>query len=132
MQKNTAPIIKRTIFDSVNAAIILGAGLVALMNPNESQLLDLNQNSQIFLLLLGVGGIASYYLNQKEIKTLGELLFEPPYKKVRAEVQNWWRTFWGIQLIGSFVAAVAIGVVETKFSLYELTDASGFKSADQR
>jgi phosphonate transport system permease protein len=100
---------KRTIFDSIIFAYLAAVALIALAQPSEAQLLNLSYNSLVVLALLVGGAILSFALNQQNIKTLGELIFEPAYKKAASPEKSWYKTFWGWQLLIAFVTTFVVG-----------------------
>ncbi len=124
-----AQLFKRTIFDSIIFAYLISIALIALTQPTEAQMLNLGFNAQLVLAFFVAGALASYALNQLNFKTLGELIFEPAYKKAASPEKSWYKTFWGWQLLIAFVTTFVVGAKATGISLCELTNEHGFAGA---
>jgi phosphonate transport system permease protein len=126
----SSSLIRRTIFDSLLFGYFLTVLVVMIVNPvdDEAQL-QLVQQYHLGLLFIFVGSILSFILNKLNYKTLGELIFEPAYKKATAEDTSWYKTFWGWQLIIFLVLTFVLGLQATRFSLTELLDEDGFAGA---
>ncbi|MES3038503.1 MAG: phosphonate ABC transporter, permease protein PhnE [Bdellovibrionota bacterium] len=121
--------VRRTIFDSVGFAFLFTVLTSLIVQPTEEQMLNLDFNALLFLGFIVLGGLLSYAVNNMGMKTLGELLFEPAYKKAREEAVSWYKTFWGWQLLLLLIATFGVGLSKTKFSLYELLNEDGFNGA---
>jgi phosphonate transport system permease protein len=121
--------IKRTIFDSILLGYLFIVLIVAVSNPSQEQLLNLKFNSTLFGLLMVGSGILSYFLNNNGLKTLGELIFEPAYKKTQSSQPNMLKTFWGWQLLLFLFSTLTVGIIVTQFSFTELLDQDGFQGA---
>lgn len=124
-----ASMIKRTIFDSILFAYFFCVAMLAIFAPSQAEMLDLGRNVLVFAIGLGLGAVVSYALNKARLKTLGELIFEPAYKKAAAEEVPWTKQVWGYQLILFLVITFTVGSIMTKFSLTELLDEDGFAGA---
>jgi phosphonate transport system permease protein len=114
-------IVKRSIFDSIMFAYLASVVLLAFAEDREATLMQLGHNVWIFagLVVLGVG--LSFVLNLK-YKTLGEFLFEPPYKKVSAKESSWMQTIYGWQLTVFLLLTLVVGFNITQFSLMDMLD----------
>ncbi len=121
--------LRRTVFDSITFGFLLTVALVVVAQPSDQAMLQLGFNTLVFAALLGLGAGLSYGLNKLRIKTLGELIFEPAYKKATALEAPWYKTFWGWQLLVAFVVTFVVALVKTKFSVHELLDQDGFDGA---
>ena len=121
--------LKRTIFDSIVIAYLLCVLLVAVLSPSDEQMLALGMNFQIFVAASAVGAALSWWLNKRQLKTLGELIFEPPYRKTQDEPVPFFKSVWGWQLLLFLVTTVVVSLVVTKFSVVELLDENGFAGA---
>ena len=120
---------KRILFDAINVAFLLIAALVVIVSPTEEQMLNLGYNSILFAGFFICGLALSEFLNRAKIKTLGELLFESAHAKAKAPSQPLFKSFWGWQLILSFIILLAFSLNATNFSFAELTDEDGFRGA---
>lgn len=120
---------KSLIFDSILFAYLGTLVLFALFSPSEEVLLNLKFNFLIELGLFILGAMASVVLAKGKIKTLGAAIFEPAYKKNQGLAVPFYKTFWGIVLIVSFISTFYIGLRITGFSFYELTNPEGFSGA---
>lgn len=122
--------IRRTVFDSITFGFLLCVALIAVMQPTEAQMMMLGQNTAIFLVCLGLGGILSFLLNEvMKWQTLGETIFAPDFKKAMAEEKSWYRTFSGWHFAVTFVVTIVVAVFKTRFSLYEILNEDGFAGA---
>lgn len=121
--------LKRTIFDSLILAYLMCVAIVAIAEPNQQQLLDMSFNSKVFFICLFIGAAWSYFLNHFQMKTLGEVIFEPAHQKAKAISKVWYRTIWGWQLLIFLVVTTIMGIIVTKVSFTELLDEDGFKGA---
>jgi len=124
-----AATMKRTIFDSICFAYLLAVAIVWVIQPGEQAALALGRNSLIAGGLLILGAAASAVINGSGRRTLGELIFEPAHRKAQHVPVSWIKTFWGWQLILAFSVTVIVGLNQTQFSFYELTDSMGFAGA---
>lgn len=120
---------KRTIFDAIMFAYLFCVLVAAIARPTPSQLLDLSTNTLIFLGGGVLGAVLSLALNAKGLKTLGELLFEPPHKKAQGQETPALRQAWSWQLLIFLAVTFVVGSIMTKFSVSELLDEDGFAGA---
>lgn len=121
--------VRRTIFDAFTFAFLACVFLVAVFQPNDAQLLNLAQNAWIFFGSMILGAVLSNVLNAMKIKTAGEVIFAPAYRKALAEDQSWWKTFSGWQMSITLLVMFVVGIYKTNFSLYEILDEDGFAGA---
>lgn len=121
--------IRRTVFDSLIFGFLFVVFLTVIFQPSNEQMLNLGFNSLVFFSMMAAGAFLSMVLNAQKIQTLGETIFQPPYRKAHAEEKSWWRTFSGWQLAVTLVVTFVVGVYKTKFSLYELLNEDGFAGA---
>lgn len=121
--------IKRTIFDSIIFAYLMCIAVFAIAQPTEKQMLDLPLNTKIFFICAILAAAWSYFLNKFNYKTLGEIIFEPAYKKATAIHKAWYKTVWGWQFLVFIVVTFIVGSMVTKFSITELLDEDGFNGA---
>lgn len=120
--------VKRTIFDSIMGAYFFCVILVVLFNVDSEQMLLLGRNVQMFFIGAIGAGLLSYMLNHLNIKTLGELIFEPAYKKAQqVHAKSNWRQLWYWQLIAFLVITFAVGFNVTQFSIQDLFDKSSLE-----
>jgi phosphonate transport system permease protein len=124
-------IVKRSIFDAAAFAYLACVAIIATVQPGEEEMLNLSRNSLLFLLLMLVGGAVSAALNSKGIRTTGEVLFEPAYKKATAAATPFLKSFWGWQTIISFIVTFVVAAIQTKFSIIELLNEDGFAGAQR-
>lgn len=120
---------RRSVIDGVSVAVFASVLLSLILNPTEEQMQNLPMISTIFMGAMVFGAVLSYLLNANGIKTLGENLFEPDYKKAKSEAKAWYRTFWGWHLFVLILVLCIVGIYKTKFSVYELLDEDGFEGA---
>lgn len=123
--------IKRTVFDSIMFAYFLCVVLAVLFSAGDSDMMQLGRNTKLFLGGMLLGGIVAALLNRFGLKTLGESIFEPAYKKAQAIDQSWYRTIWGWQLLIFMVMTLAVGTHMTQLSLTEIFDEDGFAGASR-
>lgn len=115
-------VFKRTIFDAIMLAFLFCVIFVSIAQPSEEQLLNLTANAAVFFSSMLVFAGVSYVLNKADIKTLGEVVFEPAYKKATAKDSTWYKTFWGWQLFGFCIISMVVGLVVTQASILKLVD----------
>lgn len=123
-------IFRRLLFDSASYAYLVAIVAVKFFQPNEEDFFK-NITGYFFQLVVafGVGIFFSYFLNKSGIKTLGEILFEPPHKKAENLDRPLFKSFWGWHLLVFFFMSLWIGLEVTNFSIFELMDEQGFKGA---
>ncbi|MBL7542288.1 MAG: phosphonate ABC transporter, permease protein PhnE [Bdellovibrionaceae bacterium] len=121
--------IKRSIFDGLCIGFILCILIIVVTNPSDEQWLNLSMNAIIALGTMIFGGIASTVLNNMGIKTLGETLFEPDFRKVQSEEKPFYKRFAQWQLIVLLLFLFASGLKATEFSIYKVLDKDGFDGA---
>ncbi len=119
---------RRYILDGFTFAFLTLVLLSVIFNPTEEQQLNLSQNAIIFFSAYFVGALISRFMNANGIKTLGEYLFEPSYKKA-LETKPMFKSFWGWHLTGLLVLLFVVGLFKTKFSVIELLNEDGFNGA---
>lgn len=104
-------------------------GVVTVLRPSETQLLNLTILSVIFLCLAVLGAAVSSLINRTQYRTLGELLFASPIHKAKATDHSLWGSVWGWQILISATATFVFGSFVTGFSMMELLDAQGLSAA---
>lgn len=125
--KSSLPM-RRLVFDGFSFSFFFIVLLFVVLNPTEEQQLNLRINGAIFLISFFGGMILSQVLNATGIKTFGEYLFQPDYKKV-IDNKPMLRTFWGWHIIVFLLVLFIVGVFKTKFSIVELLNEDGFNGA---
>lgn len=121
--------VRRTVFDSIIFAFLASIALVVAAAPTEEQLLNMKLNGLLFLGFMIGGAILSLLLTKLNVKTLGEVLFEPPHKKAYSAAQKWYRSFWGWQLVIMLLVTTLVAIEKTQFSFVDLLDEDGFQGA---
>ena len=123
---------KRLTFDAANFTFLAFVLIVAVKSPSTEQLEIWIQSDWIIyavLFTIAAGFAVSEILVRWNFKTLGELIFEPPQKKVAELPTPLWKTFWAWQLAVSGAVTAIVGVHQTHFSIVELFDRDGFVAA---
>lgn len=118
--------VRRTVLDGFSGAFLFVVALVGIFDPSDEQMLKLGQNMLVFAGFFVLSGLISHFLNTNGIKTWGEHLFEPAYKKARKEEKPLLKTFWGWHLIVTLVVTFVVGIIKVQFSFYELFNEDGF------
>lgn len=113
---------KRTVFDAIMFAYLFCVMLVVIFRPSEERMLMLGANTAIFFSALLVSAAVSFALNKADLKTLGEVIFEPAHKKAQAKDEKWSKTVWGWQLFLFVAITVIVGLVVTQTSIVKLVD----------
>jgi phosphonate transport system permease protein len=121
--------LKGLVFDLFAFAYVFILAVVAVYRPTEDALLDLPRVSPVLFGALALAVLVSVLLPKLGLTTLGQSVFEPNHKKVSREPRSFWKTFWGWQLLVTFVATFIVGIFMTRFSFYELMDEAGFAGA---
>lgn len=123
---NAGASIKRTIFDGLIFGYLFLTLLIVFYRPEAFELANQEQlklSSQIFFVMIVLGGALSLILNSMGQRTLGELLFAPPDRKfAHASLNPWWKTTWGVQTILAFIVTLVFGFIVTKFSFFDLLE----------
>jgi phosphonate transport system permease protein len=120
---------KRTIFDSIMLSYFFCVAVIAIFRPTEQALLNLGQNTVIFTAGLVLGAFVSFAVNSKGLKSLGEMIFEPPHLKAKEQRGSVWRLVWPWQLLIFVALTFSVGIKVTQFSLTEIFDEFGFAGA---
>ncbi len=127
-KNNSNSNIRRGILDGFSVAFLVIVLMYLIFNPTEAQQLNLKLNATIFFVAYLFGALISHFLNLSGIKTLGEYLFEPSYKKA-LETKPMFKSFWGWHLVALLVLLFVVGIFKTKFSIIELLNEDGFNGA---
>lgn len=121
--------LKRLILDGFGFAVML---MILISWPNESTQNappDLNAGVIRFSVLFLIGAFLSQVLSRSRFQTLGDLLFSPETRRRTVQDLPFLKSIWGWQvLLGSGIVLMA-AAVQTQFSLYELLDVYGIRSA---
>jgi len=125
----TKYVFKRTIFDSISFAYIVSILLVAILTPSEDSMLAMDRNFAIFGALLVAGIGVSLALGRMGAVTLGHTIFAPAHKKNHEDTRNTFLRLTTWHLLLTLALTIVVGVNQTKFSIYELTDPDGFAGA---
>lgn len=123
--------LKAAVFDTCTLAYLFLVAIYLVIRPTEDQIYDL-QNVFIFTLagiVLGILSTVALYI--PKIKTLGQIIFEPAHKKNHAPVHSWYATFWGWQLLVTFIVTFIVGGSLTQLSLRELLHRPGLMGAQR-
>lgn len=120
---------RRSVLDGFCFAFFIMAVYSFIGDRSPESTENLVSSVKLFSVLYIIGVGISYALTSKGIKTLGEHLFEPAYKKQNKVSKPIFKTFWGWQLALLLVLLFIVGVIKTKFSLYELLNVDGFEGA---
>lgn len=119
-------ITKRTLFDAIMVGYLFCVLLVVVFSPTEEDMLMLGRNTLVFLGSMALAAVISYVLNLKGLKTLGEIVFEPPHKKATAKDETWYKTVWGWELLLFIVITLVVGLNVTQASIIKLVDEESF------
>jgi phosphonate transport system permease protein len=129
--------IKRSIFDGIMGSyLILVLWVTAIEGLLEESSLSIFSNNKLllgrafFLFFIGFGlsVTLSYLVNRGTQKTLGELVFEPPYKKAQNSQSGSKLTqFWFWQLVIFLIVTLVKSIEVTQVSLVALLDYEGFQ-----
>jgi phosphonate transport system permease protein len=119
--------IRRSVFDGLTFGFLLCVVLIAMTKPTDEEWLNLSKNSLIVVGFFFVSIVISSFLNKKSIKTLGETLFEPAYKKVNSQEVPWYVSFSHWHLFILLFTLFAVGIKVTDFSVFKLLDIDGYK-----
>lgn len=122
--------LRRTLFDAFSGAYLAMVFLVAVLQPEMDQMLNLNLDILIFLGFFVVAVGLSFALNSVKSPrwhTLGETLFGS--LQVQRFAAPWYRNLASWQLLLLLGVTFVAGLFVTKFSLNELFDPDGFEGA---
>jgi phosphonate transport system permease protein len=126
---NTKYAFKRTVFDSISFAYIVSILLVAILAPTEETLLETSRNFTLFGALIVAGIGLSMILARMNVTTLGHTIFAPSHKKNHEDTTPTFLRLSTWHLVVLLLLTIVVGVNQTKFSIYELTDPDGFAGA---
>ncbi len=121
--------LKSSVFDGLTISFVLAVLVYLLLQPNEDELLLLGRNSSWYGVLFVLSMLASYFVNRQGIKTWGEKIFEPDYRKTHGEEVPMLKSFWGWQAVITMLISFAIGLRVTEFSFEKVLDRDGFQGA---
>lgn len=121
--------LKARFFDATTFAFLILTVLVGILEPTEEQQLNLNFNASLTLVLFLLGFLLSYLLNRVHVRTWGEQIFLPSYKKAQEAHKSFLRSFWGWQALVVLGVTFTVGIITTRFSLYELSNPDGLEGA---
>lgn len=121
--------LRRLFFDGFTFAYLAMIVFLEIAQPSEEELNDISPYVVKFLIGFLLGGGLSHFLNKMNIRTWGEVIFEPAFKKAHAPDKSLLKSFWGWHFIVTFVVTLVIGFIVTKSSVLELLDEEGFKGA---
>ncbi len=121
---------RKYLFDSTTFAYLVGIFYYKFFQPTEDNFIqNLTDYSVKFFAAIFVGIGVSYLFKTIKIKTLGDVLFEPPHKKVENTDLSLLKSFWGWHLLIFFFVTLWIGIEVTQTSVLELMDEQGFNGA---
>ncbi|MCB0369816.1 MAG: phosphonate ABC transporter, permease protein PhnE [Bdellovibrionales bacterium] len=118
--------IRRSIFDGITFGFIFLVALIAVTNPTDDDMLNLSKNTLITFGCIALSILLSELLTRKSIKTLGESLFEPAYKKVKSQEVTWYASFSNWHLLVLLLTLFVVGIKVTDFSIFKLLDIDGY------
>lgn len=121
--------IKSSVFDGITFSFLLLVFTVVITDPTEEQMLNLSFNSGLALGFFIFGAVLGFFLNKAKIRTWGEQIFLPAHKRAVDTARPLLKTFWGWQAVVVLVVTFVVGLVKTKFSIYELSNPDGFAGA---
>ena len=121
--------IKRTIFDAFTFSYLMTVAIVAWFKPSDEAMLNLGFNTQLVFGLAILGAGFSFLLSRMKVMTVGHLIFAPSHLKNPDEMQSSITQFWTWQLWITLIVTFIVGINQTNFSIYEITDADGFAGA---
>src|SRR6188508_2243391 len=122
-------LVKQLIFDSANFGYLIALLLVAIYRPSNDVLLpEFSRYAWISLGLWAVGAVIATGLRAAKVETLGAIVFRGAVRpRATEEPRSWWRTFWGIQSLLTFLGTFVASLMITEFSLHELFSQLGFQ-----
>lgn len=118
--------LRRLVFDGITFGFLICALLLAVFSPTDEDMLNLGKNTIVFMLSFFLSAVLSEILNLKGIKTLGETLFEPDFKKIQSSYSPWYQTFSTWNLIILLSVLFIVGIRVTEFSVLKLLDIDGY------
>ena len=124
--------IRGTLFDGLMLAYAVAFGVIAVRGTTLDRLTETFEQSIIgFALVLVMGAILTFLLNQRGVKTLGELIFTPPHRRLQSSMapKPIYKTFWGGELFVVLSITLVIGCVLTDIDFLRLLDADAISQA---
>ncbi|NCN41735.1 phosphonate ABC transporter, permease protein PhnE [bacterium] len=120
---------KRTVFDAITFAYLAAVALVVIYSPSEEQMLNMGPNFALVAVFGVLGAFVSTLINKSGTMTLGQLIFAPSHKKDPEKCKSSLKQLWTWQLWVTLIVTFVVGAIQTKVSIYELTDEAGFNGA---
>ena len=120
---------KHLIFDAFTFSFLFAIAIVGIVAPPEETLLNMNVLFGFSFLFFVIGLLVSMLLNKLKIKTWGQIIFEPNYKKIADSERGYNPVFWKWQMGLVLLITLVVALVKTQFSLVELFDQDGFAGA---
>lgn len=126
MGKNATVLFRSMILDGAILTFVFVTSIVAALSPVEEELLMLGRNSLIVAGTWGISAIIVLLLHFGGVRTLGNVLFDPPKIDHMGSDKPWFLTFWGMELILAFIIAFVTGIYITDFDPLELFSEDGW------
>jgi phosphonate transport system permease protein len=122
--------IRRSILDGLSLGFLQSAVYFAVTQPNKFDLeTDISGAAGMVALFLSVGIAVSYFLTKSGVETLGARIFRGPVQVGTEAAESWYKSFWGTQLIVTFLLMVVVGIVVTEVSVRDFFDKDGAQGA---
>jgi phosphonate transport system permease protein len=121
--------VKAFIIDTMVFSYLLLVAALVIMRPEEETLLNLQTITIWTLAGFVIGSLVTFTLHMSRVWTLGTSIFEAQHEKLNRPPQEWYRTFWGWQLLIAFVITFVVGLKLTHFNINELLDEAGYMGA---
>ena len=124
------PSLRRLSFDGFLFAYAILFVIVAIVRPDEAQLLRMRENATLFFGLWVAGAVCAAILARAGVLTIGHHVFAPPHRRHSGEAPKaWYKTFWGYQTLFSVLATVALASHVVDVRLSQLADEDAFNAA---
>lgn len=127
--KQAKTFIRCVLLDGFIFTFLALVAIVVIAQPEQETLLNMKQNFLITLGLWALAGLFVLILQKVKVKTLGNVLFDPPQVSTAQPTRHWALRFWGLELITVFIVAFVTGLNVAHISIYELTDQDGLFGA---
>ena len=126
--RHQGPWVRRCLFDGFAFAYLIGFTILeGLQMDSEALLPHLSQIVWVGLGLSVVGALLSAGLAQRQVRTLGELIYAPLHIRSQHKgVTSFWASFAGIETLLVVAATVVAGWQLTEISFIRLLEADSF------
>lgn len=121
---------RRWLFDALNFSFLAMVVWLGVTQPQEEEMLaKMRVYAWVAMVFFLLGILLSEALLARGQRSLGDMLFAPPWRKNEAMAPSFFASLWGWQLLVSLFITIGVGVMVTKTTLWEILDEHGIQGA---